>query len=88
MGDRGVVDAVRGGEPLRRTGGNGSSRAWLRRRVTGNGFATRFAEDFGLFAELGLTHHRLSVEWARVEPEEGAYDQSAIAHYREMLSAA
>jgi beta-glucosidase len=54
----------------------------------GNGFTTRFAEDFGLFAELGLTNHRLSIEWARVEPEEGAYDQAAIAHYRDMLSAA
>ena len=37
----------------------------------GNGFATRFVEDFALFAELGLTHHRLSIEWARVEPERG-----------------
>ncbi|HEX3795941.1 MAG TPA: family 1 glycosylhydrolase [Acidimicrobiales bacterium] len=54
----------------------------------GNGFAARFAEDFALYAGLGLTHHRLSIEWARVEPEQGVYDQDAIAHYRAILSAA
>ena len=36
----------------------------------GNGFATRYAEDFALYAEHGLTHHRLSLEWARVEPRQ------------------
>src|SRR5580698_2516629 len=54
----------------------------------GNGFAKRFAEDFAIYASLGLTHHRLSIEWARIEPEEGIYDRAAIEHYREMLAAA
>src|SRR5580704_12314329 len=54
----------------------------------GNGFAGRFAEDFELLARLGLTHHRLSIEWARVEPEEGRHDPEAIAHYRDVLAAA
>ncbi|HEY1831909.1 MAG TPA: family 1 glycosylhydrolase [Acidimicrobiales bacterium] len=54
----------------------------------GNGFARRFREDFGIFAELGLTNHRLSIEWARIEPEEGVHDQAAIEHYREILGAA
>ena len=54
----------------------------------GNGFATRFAQDFELFAGLGLTHHRLSIEWARVEPVEGRHDAEAVAHYREVLAAA
>jgi beta-glucosidase len=54
----------------------------------GNGFATRFAQDFELFAALGLTHHRLSVEWARVEPVQGRHDAEAVAHYREVLGAA
>ncbi len=53
----------------------------------GNGFGTRYAEDFGLFAGLGLTHHRLSIEWARVEPEPGVHDAAAVAHYRGMLTA-
>lgn len=54
----------------------------------GNGFASRFAEDFTLYAQHGLTHHRLSIEWARIEPEEGRRDQAAIEHYRAMLTAA
>ncbi|MCU1393956.1 MAG: beta-glucosidase/6-phospho-beta-glucosidase/beta-galactosidase [Ilumatobacteraceae bacterium] len=54
----------------------------------GNGFATRYAEDFALLAELGLTHHRLSIEWARLEPEEGVHDPAAIEHVRAVLTAA
>ena len=54
----------------------------------GNGFSTRYAEDFNLLAALGLTHHRLSVEWARLEPDQGIYDEEAIRHYRDVLTAA
>ena len=54
----------------------------------GNGFATRYAEDFALYTQLGLTHHRLSIEWARVEPERGVHDPEAIEHYRAVLSSA
>jgi beta-glucosidase len=54
----------------------------------GNGFATRYAEDFDLLAGLGLTHHRMSLEWARLEPEEGVHDAEAVAHYRDVLTAA
>ena len=54
----------------------------------GNGFATRYAEDFTRYAELGLTHHRLSVEWARIEPEPGRRDDAAVAHYRDVLASA
>ncbi len=54
----------------------------------GNGFATRYREDFAAYRELGLTHHRLSIEWARIEPEEGRIDESAVAHYRAVLEAA
>ncbi|MCU1400795.1 MAG: beta-glucosidase/6-phospho-beta-glucosidase/beta-galactosidase [Acidimicrobiales bacterium] len=54
----------------------------------GNGFGTRFREDFALLSALGLDHHRLSIEWARLEPESGVHDPAAVAHYREVLSAA
>jgi beta-glucosidase len=54
----------------------------------GNGFAYRFADDFRLLAGLGLTHHRLSIEWARIEPEGGRRDAEAVAHYRDVLAAA
>ncbi len=42
--------------------------------------------DFDLMAELGHNTHRLSVEWSRIEPEEGVFDPAAVARYREMLT--
>lgn len=29
---------------------------------------------------------RMSIEWARIEPEEGVYDEEAIKHYRKIIS--
>jgi beta-glucosidase len=54
----------------------------------GNGFGTRFAEDFALLSRHSLSHYRLSIEWARIEPEEGVHDQAAINHYRNILLSA
>lgn len=47
----------------------------------------RYEADFDLAKELGHTAHRFSIEWARIEPEEGQFDQEAIAHYRAVLQA-
>lgn len=58
------------------------------RSGNGNGFTERYAEDFALLAELGLTHHRMSIEWARIEPEPGVHDTAAVVHYRDILRAA
>lgn len=44
-----------------------------------------YAEDYKLAAEMGLTAFRLSVDWARLEPRPGHYDQAALKHYRKML---
>lgn len=41
--------------------------------------------DFDRAAELGLNSLRLSVEWSRIEPEEGLFDQSALRKYAEMV---
>jgi beta-glucosidase/6-phospho-beta-glucosidase/beta-galactosidase len=53
----------------------------------GNGFRTRYADDFALLAEHGITHHRLTVEWARLEPSEGRWDEDEVAHLRRVLEA-
>ncbi len=50
-------------------------------------YYTRFREDFDIAQSLGHTAHRFSIEWARIEPEEGKFDESEVAHYREMLTA-
>jgi beta-glucosidase len=48
---------------------------------------TRYPQDVGLLADAGLNTYRYSVEWSRVEPVEGTFDQTAIDHYREMTQA-
>lgn len=44
-----------------------------------------FKEDIDLMAGAGLNAYRFSIEWARIEPEHGKFDESEIAHYREVL---
>lgn len=46
----------------------------------------RFREDIDLMAEAGLNAYRFSIEWARIEPEKGKFDENEVAHYREMLT--
>lgn len=46
-----------------------------------------YEKDFDLAKELGHNAHRFSIEWARIEPEEGMYDQNEIEHYRSVLRA-
>jgi beta-glucosidase len=46
-----------------------------------------FKQDFEMARQLGQNAHRLSIEWARIEPEEGKWDEKALAHYREVLTA-
>jgi beta-glucosidase len=47
----------------------------------------RFREDFDLAKQLGHNAHRISVEWSRIEPNEGQFDESALDHYREVVCA-
>lgn len=47
----------------------------------------RYEADFDIAKSLGHTAHRFSVEWARIEPVEGQFNQEAIEHYRNVLKA-
>ena len=42
-------------------------------------------QDFDLATRMGQNAQRLSIEWSRVEPQEGAWSGQAFARYREML---
>lgn len=46
-----------------------------------------YEQDFDLAKSLGHNAHRFSIEWARVEPEEGKFNEEAIEHYRKVLEA-
>lgn len=47
----------------------------------------RFVQDFDLAKELGQNAHRLSLEWSRIEPHPGVWNEDALAHYREVVRA-
>jgi len=47
----------------------------------------RYEEDFGIAKKLGHNAHRFSIEWGRVEPKEGVFDEDEIEHYRQVLRA-
>ncbi|NDJ78296.1 MAG: glycoside hydrolase family 1 protein [Chloroflexi bacterium] len=47
----------------------------------------RYLEDFDRAAEMRNNAHRFSVEWSRIEPEPGQYDDAALQHYADMVSA-
>ncbi len=46
----------------------------------------RYTEDIALLEELHIKHYRMSLEWARIEPKRGVFDQTAIEHYRDEIS--
>ena len=45
----------------------------------------RWKEDIDLMAEMGIRIYRLSIEWARIEPEQGRHDETAVEWYRQLL---
>jgi beta-glucosidase len=46
----------------------------------------RYPDDIALLAELGFGAYRFSLEWSRIEPEEGEFSDAALDHYRRMLA--
>jgi beta-glucosidase len=46
----------------------------------------RWREDHELLTQLGVNAYRLSLEWSRLEPEEGKFSEEAFSHYREILA--
>lgn len=44
-----------------------------------------FKSDFKLAKSLNHNAHRFSLEWSRIEPEEGRFDRDAIGHYKEVI---
>ncbi len=78
-------------------GGNTASDLWLLERMADSLFAEpsgdacdhyhRYASDIALLKALGFNTYRFSVEWARIEPEEGFFSKAALDHYRRMIAA-
>lgn len=45
----------------------------------------RYKEDIVCMKKAGFNAFRFSIEWARVEPECGKFDENEIAHYRNVI---
>jgi beta-glucosidase len=78
-------------------GNNVNSDAWLCETVKPTVYAEpsrdacdsyhRYAEDIAIAADLGFNCHRIGIEWARIEPEQGLFSTAALDHYRRVLDA-
>jgi beta-glucosidase len=76
------------------TEGNNINSNWWRWEEKGktngrSGKACNYWEDYKIYhdylSELGVNAFRLSLEWSRIEPEEGKFSDEAIEHYRDIL---
>ncbi len=78
-------------------GGNWNNDWWLFEHTPGTAVTEpsgdacdhfwRYPEDIALLAGLGFGAYRFSLEWSRIEPEEGEWSVSALDHYRRMIAA-
>lgn len=72
-------------------GGNWNNDWWRWEHTPGTGCAessgdacdswNRWPEDVALLAELGFDSYRFSIEWSRIEPEDGEHGTAALDHY-------
>ena len=77
-------------------GNNIHSDYWVQEHMPHSGFAepsldacdhyNRYEEDIRLMAQAGLNAYRFSIEWARIEPEEGCFDRNEVEHYRRVIA--
>ena len=47
---------------------------------------TRYREDIRLAAELGLNTYRFSIEWSRIEPAPGEWNEQALEWYANLIT--
>ncbi|WP_076070021.1 family 1 glycosylhydrolase [Sphingomonas montana] len=76
-------------------GNNVASDTWLLENVKPSIFAERsgdacnnlefWAQDLDLVKALGLNSYRFSIEWARIEPEQGMISIAMLDHYKRIV---
>lgn len=45
----------------------------------------RYEEDFDLARKIHHNSHRFSIEWSRIQPQAGAWDETAVEHYQKVV---
>ena len=76
-------------------GNNTNSDNWAQEQMAHSSFVepsgdacdhyNRYEEDIQLMAKAGLNAYRFSIEWARIEPEEGVFSEKETQHYRDVI---
>lgn len=46
----------------------------------------RYPSDIRMLKDLGFAAYRFSIEWSRIEPEQGEISRAALDHYRRMIA--
>ena len=46
----------------------------------------KYKTDLTLLADLGFNAYRFSLEWSRIEPEDGEFSRAALDHYRRVCA--
>jgi beta-glucosidase len=77
-------------------GGNWNNDWWAWEHTPGTGVKEpsgdacdhwhRYPEDIALLADLGFNTYRFSLEWSRIEPEDGEWSRASLDHYRRMCA--
>lgn len=44
----------------------------------------RYKDDIQLMKELGVNAYRFSIEWSKIEPQEGTFNEEALQHYQDV----
>ena len=47
----------------------------------------RYEQDFAIAQSLGFNCYRFGIEWARIEPEPGAFSNAELDHYKRVIAA-
>ena len=78
-------------------GNNTNSDTWVQEYMETGGYAEKsldaadhyhtYREDIAKMAEAGLNAYRFSLEWARIEPQEGMFDEKEMQHYLDVIHA-
>ncbi|MDF2674463.1 MAG: glycoside hydrolase family 1 [Clostridiales bacterium] len=77
-------------------GNNVNSDCWVMENMRGSSYKepsmdavdhyNRYREDIKILKEAGLNAFRFSIEWSRIEPSKGNFDNKEIEHYRDVLN--
>lgn len=95
MNDKFLIGAASAGHQVE--GNNTNSDTWAQEYMTTGGYKEKsldaadhyhtYREDIRKMAQAGLNAYRFSFEWARIEPEEGRFDENEMTHYLDMVHA-